>query len=221
MKMDHKSTPGVCLALVVDSENSARRGPLLTISSGTRRTIAQESDKEWADAGHLQPTIRKSCMLLLSLLFAPLLAQAEAPMLIKIPRLTLEASERLAQATIAACRKEGIQIGVTVVDRSGDAMVFMRDTLAPRVTIEISRQKAYTAVNFNAPLSTMENRFTKPFAVGKVDGLVFSAGGIPISAAGNIVGAVGVSGAATGEQDEACAREGLQAIAFDLEMAGP
>ena len=38
---------------------------------------------------------------------------------------------------------------------------------------------------------------------------------------GNIVGAVGVSGAATGEQDEACAREGLKAIAFDLEMAGP
>jgi uncharacterized protein GlcG (DUF336 family) len=67
----------------------------------------------------------------------------------------------------------------------------------------------------------MEDRFTKPFAVGKVDGLVFSAGAIPIEAAGNIVGAVGVSGAATGEQDEACAREGLKAIAFDLDMAGP
>jgi uncharacterized protein GlcG (DUF336 family) len=158
---------------------------------------------------------------LLPFLCLPPLAQAEAPAIIKIPRLTLEASEKLAQATVAACRKEGIQIGVTVVDRSGDAMAFMRDTLAPRVTIEISRQKAYTAVNFNAPLSTMENRFTKPFAVGKVDGLVFSAGGIPIEAAGNIVGAVGVSGAATGEQDEACAREGLKAIAFDLESASP
>jgi uncharacterized protein GlcG (DUF336 family) len=164
--------------------------------------------------------MKKVLYVLLPLLCAPLLAKAETPMLIKIPRLTLEASEKLAQATIAACRKEGIQIGVTVVDRSGDAMVFMRDTLAPRVTIEISRQKAYTAVNFNAPLSSMENRFTKPFAVGKVDGLVFSAGGIPIEAAGNIVGAVGVSGAASGEQDEACAREGLKAIAFDLESAG-
>jgi uncharacterized protein GlcG (DUF336 family) len=158
---------------------------------------------------------------LLPVLCAPLLAQAEAPAVIKIPRLTLEASEKLAQATIAACRKQGIQIGVTVVDRSGDAMVVLRDTLAPRITLEISRQKAFTAVNFNAPLSTMENRFTKPFAVGKVDGLVFSAGGIPIEAAGNIVGAVGVSGAATGEQDEACASEGLKAIAFDLETAGP
>lgn len=159
-------------------------------------------------------------LLAVSLLGLPLLAQAEAPAVIKIPRLTLEASEKLAQATVAACRKQGIQVGVTVVDRSGDAMVFLRDTLAPRVTIEISRQKAFTAVNFNAPLSTLENRFSKPFSVGKVDGLVFSAGGIPIEAAGNIVGAVGVSGAATGEQDEACAREGLKAIAFDLETAG-
>ena len=56
---------------------------------------------------------------------------------------------------------------------------------------------------------------------GKVDGLVFSAGGVPIEAAGNIVGAVGVSGAATGEQDEACARAGIKAIQMDLEMAGP
>jgi uncharacterized protein GlcG (DUF336 family) len=158
---------------------------------------------------------------LLPVLCAPLLAQAEAPAVIKIPRLTLEASEKLAQATIAACRKQGIQIGVTVVDRSGDPMVFLRDTLAPKVTIEISKQKAFTAVNFNAPLSTMENRFSKPFSVGKVDGLLFSAGGIPIEAAGNIVGAVGVSGAATGEQDEACAAEGLKAIAFDLETASP
>ena len=158
---------------------------------------------------------------LLPVLCAPLLAQAEAPAVIKIPRLTLEASEKLAQATIAACRKQGIQIGVTVVDRSGDPMVFLRDTLAPKVTIEISKQKAFTAVNFNAPLSTMENRFSKPFSVGKVDGLLFSAGGIPIEAAGNIVGAVGVSGAATGEQDEACAAEGLKAIAFDLETANP
>ncbi len=144
---------------------------------------------------------------------------ADIPVVVKIPRLTLEAAEKVAQATVAACRKEGIQIGVTVVDRSGDTMVFLRDTLAPKVTIEVSRQKAFTAVNFNAALSTMEDRFTKPFAVGKVDGLVFSAGGIPIEAVGNIVGAVGVSGAPTGAQDEACAREGLKAIQTDLEMA--
>jgi uncharacterized protein GlcG (DUF336 family) len=164
--------------------------------------------------------LKRSIALSLTLLAAPAFA-AELPVIVKIPRLTVEASEKIAQAAIAACRKEGIQIGVTVVDRSGDPMVFMRDTLAPKVAIEISRQKAFTAVNFNAPLSTMEDRFSKPFSVGKVDGLVFSAGGLPIEAAGNIVGAVGVSGAATGEQDEACAKAGIDAIRMDLEMAGP
>lgn len=146
---------------------------------------------------------------------------AELPVIIKIPRLTLEAAGKIAHGAVDACRKEGIQITVTVVDRSGDAMVVLRDTLAPRVSIEISRQKAYTAANFNAPLSSMENRFTKPFQVGKVDGIVFSAGGLPIEAAGNIVGAVGVSGASTGEQDEACAKAGIESIRMDLEMAGP
>jgi uncharacterized protein GlcG (DUF336 family) len=162
--------------------------------------------------------IAASCAALLAFPALPALA-AEAPVIVKIPRLTVEASGKIAHAAMEACRKEGIQIGVTVVDRSGDPMVVLRDTLAPRITIEISRQKANTAVNFNAATSTMENRFTQPFSVGKVDGLVFSAGGIPIEAAGNIIGAVGISGAATGEQDEACARAGLQAIQFELETA--
>jgi uncharacterized protein GlcG (DUF336 family) len=150
---------------------------------------------------------------------APLMA-AEAPMVVKIPRLTVEAAGKLAHAAMESCRKQGIQIGVTVVDRSGDPMVVLRDTLAPRVTLEVSRQKAFTAVNFNATTSSMANRFTLPFSVGKVEGLVFSAGGVPIEAAGNIVGAVGVSGAATGEQDEACALAGIGAIQFELESAG-
>lgn len=159
--------------------------------------------------------IAASCAALLAL---PAVA-ADVPVIVKIPRLTVEASEKLARAAMDACRKQGIQIGVTVVDRSGDAMVVMRDTLAPRVTLQISQQKAYTAVNFNAATSAMENRFTQPFSVGKVDGLVFSAGGVPIEAAGNIIGAVGVSGAATGAQDEACARAGIEAIQFELESA--
>lgn len=160
--------------------------------------------------------IAASCTVLLA---APAIA-ADAPVIVKIPRLTVEASGKLAHAAMEACRKQGIQIGVTVVDRSGDAMVVLRDTLASRITLEISRQKAYTAVNFNAATSSMVDRFTQPFSVGKVEGLVFAAGGVPIEAAGNIVGAVGVSGAATGEQDEACARAGIQAIQFELETAG-
>ena len=163
----------------------------------------------------------KPVVVLVGTLFAAPVLAAEMPVIVKIPRLTMEAAGKIAHGAVDACRKEGIQITATVVDRSGDPMVVLRDTLAPKVSVEISRQKAFTAVNFNASLSSMEDRFKKPFSVGKVEGLVFSAGGLPIEAAGNIVGAVGVSGAATGEQDEACAKAGIEAIRMDLEMAGP
>lgn len=163
-----------------------------------------------------KPVLAAACC---AAMFAAPAMAAEAPVVVKIPRLTVEAAEKLAHGAMEACRKQGIQIGVTVVDRSGDPMVVLRDTLAPRVTLEVSRQKAYTAVNFNATTSSMDNRFTQPFSVGKVEGLVFSAGGVPIQAAGNIIGAVGVSGAATGEQDEACAVAGIKKIEFELETA--
>lgn len=146
-----------------------------------------------------------------------LLMAADAPVVVKIPRLSVEASEKIARVAMETCRKQGVQVAVTVVDRSGDAMAVLRDTLASQVTLEVSRQKAYTAVNFNAATSAMSNRFTQPFSVGKVEGLVFSAGGVPVEAAGNIVGAVGVSGAPTGEQDEACAKAGINALQFELE----
>jgi uncharacterized protein GlcG (DUF336 family) len=144
---------------------------------------------------------------------------AEQPVIVKIPRLTVETAQKIAQAAMLECRKLAAQTGVTVVDRGGHPVVVLRDTLAPDLTLAISREKAYTAMSFNAATSTLEDRFTKPFSIGKVPGLLFAAGGIPILAAGNIVGAVGVSGAPTGEADEKCANAGLQAVLFDLEAA--
>lgn len=145
-------------------------------------------------------------------------AQADAPVTVDIKRLSLEMANRIALATIEACRAEGVNVAVTVVDRGGHPQVVMRDTLAMDLTLEISRQKAYTAMSFNAPLSQMEDRFTRPFSVGKVQGIVFSAGGLPIHSAGAIVGGVGVSGAPSGELDEKCAAAGLEAVQFDLDM---
>lgn len=161
------------------------------------------------------PLLVVSCVAILAM---PVLA-ADQPVVVKIPRLSVEASEKIARVAMETCRKQGVQVAVTVVDRSGDAMAVLRDTLASKVTLEVSRQKAFTAVNFNAATSAMTNRFTQPFSVGKVEGLVFSAGGVPIQAAGNIVGAVGVSGAPTGEQDEACAQAGINSLQFELESA--
>jgi len=143
---------------------------------------------------------------------------AEEPLTLSVKRLKMETALRIAQAAIAQCRKEGVQIAVTVVDRSGHAQVVLRDVLAMDITLPISKQKAHTAMAFNSPLSQMEDRFTKPFQVAKLDGLIISAGGIPINIGGSILGGIGVSGAPSGLIDEKCAKAGLAAVSEDLEM---
>ena len=140
------------------------------------------------------------------------------PVMGNIKRLSMESALTIARATIAECRKQRVQVAVTVVDRGGHPQVVLRDVLAPDITLTISHQKAHTAMAFNSTTSSLEGRFTKPYAVAKVDGLVMSAGGVPIQAGGSIIGGVGVSGAPSGKTDEACAQAGIEAISADLEF---
>lgn len=144
----------------------------------------------------------------------------DAGMTVSTKRLKLESALRIAQATIEQCRREGVQIAATVVDRGGHAQVMLRDVLAMDITVPISQQKAHTAMAFNTPLSELQGRFTSPFQVPKMDGLIVGAGGIPINVAGAIMGGIGVSGAPSGETDEKCAWAGLEAVRADLEMEG-
>ena len=144
----------------------------------------------------------------------------EAPLLVPIKRMSMETALRVAQGAIKACRKEGVQIAVTVVDRGGHPQVMLRDVLAMDMAQRISEQKAYAAMSFNAPTSSLEGRFKTYGSVGKIEGAIFSAGGIPVQAGGQIIGGVGVSGAPSGKTDESCAQAGIAAVQDDLDMAG-
>lgn len=145
------------------------------------------------------------------------LADDDEAMMVQVKRLSLETAQSIANATIEACRKEGIQVGVTVVDRDGIAQVTLRDTIAPEITLPISKGKAYTAVMFNIATSGLGDRANT--AIGRVPGLIMSAGGVPIQVGGSLLGGVGVSGAPSGETDEKCALAGVEAVQDDLEMA--
>jgi uncharacterized protein GlcG (DUF336 family) len=155
--------------------------------------------------------------------FALAAACASAPagagesLVVSVKRLSMDTAVELAQGTIAACREKGIQIGVTVVDRDGTVQVQLRDTIAAPITGPISKMKAFTAANFNAATSAMAARAESP--IGRIDGLVMSAGGLPIQVGGALIGAVGVSGAPDGATDEACAKAGLDKVAEELELA--
>ena len=145
-------------------------------------------------------------------------ALAEDPMVVQVQRLSMDTAVKIAQGAIEACREKGIQIGVTVVDRDGTVQVTLRDTIAAPITVPISEMKAKTAANFNSATSAMTARADTP--IGRIDGLVMSAGGVPVLVGGSaLVAAVGVSGAPAGETDEECALAGLAKIQEDLDMA--
>lgn len=143
--------------------------------------------------------------------------QASPSPTLSVKRLTMESASAAAQGAIAECRKQRVQAAVTVVDKNGIVQAVLRDTLAPPVTLDISKMKAYTAANFSVDTSTMDRQANSP--IGRIDGLVTSAGGVVINIGGVIYGGIGVSGAPSGDIDEKCAKAGLAAIAEDLEMA--
>lgn len=139
-------------------------------------------------------------------------------MVVPLQRLSMDAAVKVAQGAVEACREKGIQIAATVVDREGTVQVTMRDTIAAPITVPISTMKALTAVNFNAATSAMTDRANTP--IGRVEGLVMSAGGVPILVGGSsLVAGIGVSGAPSGETDEECALAGIATIQDDLDMA--
>ncbi|MFO7581651.1 GlcG/HbpS family heme-binding protein [Guyparkeria sp.] len=147
---------------------------------------------------------------------AGMASASDQPLTVGVDRLSMEMALKAAQATIEACRDEGIQVGVTVVDRGGNEQVVLRDVLAPDLTLSISKMKAYTAMSFNTATSTLEERGQG--ALGNVPGLMMGAGGVTIEAGGKTYGAIGVSGAPSGETDEMCARRGAEAVAEELEF---
>jgi len=140
----------------------------------------------------------------------------EASPVVSVKRLSMAMSAKIAAAAVAACGKKGIQVTATVVDRNGEVQIVMRDTIAAPLSIEVSRRKAYTAANF--AVSTAELLGRSQGGLAQVDSLMFSRGGLPIKAAGLMLGAVGVSGAPSGETDEECAQAGIGAVIDDLEM---
>ena len=144
-------------------------------------------------------------------------AYAEEDFMVSSRNLTLSTAIKIAQAAIVECTKKGIQIGVTVVDRQGIVQVTLRDTIAAPITLPISKGKAFTAVNFNAPTSALGDRANGP--IGRTPGIIMSAGGLPIQAGGSLLGGVGVSGAPSGKTDEQCAQAGMNAVLDDLEMS--
>lgn len=141
---------------------------------------------------------------------------AEDKATVTFKSLTLETALELAQAALEKCRGEGFQIAVSVVDRGGSLQVSLRDRFAGPHTPDTSYRKAWTAVSFRT--DTLElSKLTESgeaWAIRNVTRALPLGGGVQIREGdGNLIGAVGISGAPSGTNDDMCAKAGIAAIA--------
>jgi uncharacterized protein GlcG (DUF336 family) len=134
--------------------------------------------------------------------------------------LPLDMARAIASSAIEACRKDGYQVSVVVTDRSGEALVVMRDVYSNRYFTQLAQGKANAVIMANTSSAELRrNRADMVNELNLLDGVKVLAGGLPVQAAGSLLGAVGVSGAPGGDLDEACARAGIEAVQEDLEFA--
>lgn len=127
----------------------------------------------------------------------------------------------LARAALLACRENGFQVAVAVLDRTGQPQVLLRDQYAGLPAANTASDKAYTALGFGKDTSELVRSVeTGQLSAGlsKLPRVLFLAGGLTIQSGGSLLGAVGVAGAPGGEKDEICAKAGLAAIQDRLDF---
>ncbi|AZY49175.1 GlcG/HbpS family heme-binding protein [Bordetella avium] len=155
-------------------------------------------------------------------LFA-LMATALSPMasaqVLQEKNLPLTIAADIAQQAVQICLAEGYNVTAAVVDRSGTLRALMRaDNAAPH-TVNAAQRKAYTSASTRNLTSTVADNIQKNPAASQlaaVEGFLVLAGGAPIKAGNEVIGAVGVGGAPGGQLDEACALKAIEKVQAKL-----
>ena len=155
------------------------------------------------------------------LLATTLPAMAAQPDMIPVKQIGLELARDIAMASIEACRKQGYNVSAVVLDRAGNVQAALRDSLSVRHTLEIAERKAgMTIMSGTDSGEFREARGDIRPELNHINGLIVMEGGLPIRAAGSLIGAVGVSGAPGGDKDKACAAAAaLKTVEERLEFA--
>lgn len=124
-------------------------------------------------------------------------------------------AERAVAAAAQKAEELGLRMCISVTDESGDLKAFLRMDGAPKLSIQISQDKAYTATAFGISTDGWWD-FIKDdppllHGITHTPRLIVFGGGFPIVLEGEVVGGIGLSGGHY-SQDMECARAGLQAI---------
>ncbi len=130
-----------------------------------------------------------------------------------------ETAERAVSAAAKKAAELKLRMCIAVVDESADLKAFARMDGAPKLSIQIAQDKAYTAASFGMPTHAwfefIKNDPPLLHGITHTPRLVVFGGGFPIKLQGEIVGAIGLSGGHY-TQDMECARAALEAIGAEM-----
>jgi len=147
---------------------------------------------------------------------APMRANAQ---ILTERNISLQLALNVAQAAMAACKADGFDVTVAVVDRAGDLKVLLRADTANPHNADLARRKAYTSRTFKVPSMEVAKRTNGPTDLSGQRFLVDViplGGGVPINIGNETIGALGISGSPNQEGDEKCANAALASVANSL-----
>ena len=135
--------------------------------------------------------------------------------LIKKFSISSELAQKMVDAALTKARAIGVSENVAILDDGGNLKAFSRMDGASIPTIEIAQNKAYTAL-FGVSTQEFFNFIqSDPSLLAGIPTLARMAawgGGFPIKVNGEVVGAIGVSGAPAVQNDVDCARAALALV---------
>ena len=134
---------------------------------------------------------------------------------IKKHSISSDLAQKMVNAAVAKARELGVSENVAIIDDGGNLKAFSRMDGASIPTIEMAQNKAYTALLGVSTQDFFNFIHDDPSLLAGIPTLSRMAawgGGFPIKVNGEIVGAIGLSGAPTVQNDEDCARAALALV---------
>lgn len=127
--------------------------------------------------------------------------------------LTLAEANRMIQAAIAKAEELHVKLSVAVCDAGGNLLAFSRMEGASAVSATVAQGKAAASAGFGRPSGALAaDSPVIQSIIATLGGRMLPAqGAVPIYKNGELVGAIGGSGA-TAQQDEECAQAGGAAL---------
>jgi uncharacterized protein GlcG (DUF336 family) len=129
--------------------------------------------------------------------------------------LSLSGANRMLIAAIEKADELGIPMVIALTDEAGVLKAYARMDGAPLLSVELAKDKAYTAVAFGIPthewFEFIKNDPPLLHGITKTPRLVVFGGGYPVKVDGAVVGGIGVSGGHYA-QDMEVAKAALSAL---------